>query len=134
MGKSAFAILPFVNIPVMAPDKFSGGIVFPLVITLANGWELGTQIETDLINNQAGDNYHLDFLVSVTSSHSISGKLDIFIEGVALRNNDIKAYEYFLNAGLVYNLAENINLDTGVYYGIKYISSKTYFVGLSFRI
>ena len=133
-GKTAFAILPFVNVPVMPGDKFSGGIVFPLAISLANGWELGTQIETDLINNEPGNGYHIDFLVSATTSHSISKRFDFFIEGVALRNNGLRVYEYFLDAGLIYNLAKNINFDAGFYYGIKNISSKTYFVGMSFRI
>lgn len=133
-GKTAFSILPFANIPVHPSDKFSGGIVFPLAVELREEWSLGTQIETDLVNNSDGKNYHIDYLISATASHSIIENLDFFFEGAALRNNEIKLFEYFLNAGLVYNLEKNINIDTGIYYGIKNISSKTFFVGLSFRI
>ena len=39
-----------------------------------------------------------------------------------------------LNGGPTYSISENLHFDCGVYYGIKNISSKTYFVGMSFRI
>ncbi len=134
MGRTAFAILPFVNIPITSSDKFSGGIIFPFGMSLSKGWTLGTQIETDLVYNHDLNNYGLEILFSVTTSHSINENFDFFIEGFATRNIDIKIYEYFLNSGLVYKLTKNINIDCGTYLGIKHISSKTYFVGLSFRI
>jgi hypothetical protein len=133
-GKSAFAILPFINVPVHASDKFSGGIVFPFATQLGKGWNFGTQIETDLASSRNSTNHHIDYSISATGSHSFIKNLDFFIEGLALRNNEIKSFEYFLNGGLVYNLEKNINIDTGIYYGIKHISPKTFFVGLSFRI
>ncbi len=133
-GKSAFGILPFINIPVHSSDKISGGIVFPFAISFSNGWDLGAQLETDFVNNQTGKDHHVDFLVSATTSHSLTKNLDFFIEGAALRNKEIKTFEYFVDGGLVYSLANNLNIDTGVYYGIKTISSKTFFIGLSFRI
>lgn len=132
-GKTAFAILPFVNIPVKSSDKISGGIAFPLGISLSNEWDLCTQIRTDLVYNENSKNHQMDFMVSVLTSHSITNNFDFFMEGAALRNND-KTYEYFFNGGLMCRLAKNINIDGGVYYGIKNISSKTYFVGASFRI
>lgn len=132
--KTAFAILPFLNFPERPSGKFSGGIVFPLAITLSNGWDLGTEIETDIVNDQLGNKYLFDFSFSVTTSHSLTKNLSFFAEGVASRNNAIKTYEYFLDGGLVYNLEKNINIDTGFYYGIKNISSKTYFLGVSIRI
>jgi len=49
------------------------------------------------------------------------------------RNNELNRCENFLNAGLVCNWKKNLQLDAGVYHGIKNTSSKVYFIGLSFR-
>lgn len=133
-GKTAFGILPFVNIPVHSGENFSGGIVFPFAASLSNGWNFGTQIETDFVTIRPTNNYCVNFLISGTTSHSIIKDLDFFVEAVALRNNEIKTFEYFLDGGFTYSLKKNLNIDTGAYYGVKNISSTTFFVGLSFRI
>ncbi len=132
-GKTAFAVLPFVNLP-NASEKISGGIVFPLAVSLSHGWDLGAQFETDWVSSSLKDDYHFDYLVSVTTSHSLFKNMDCFMESVVTRNNDISTFEYFLNAGFIYGITKNINADLGTYYGIKKISSKTFFLGLSFRI
>ena len=133
-GKTAFSLLPFINLPVHPSQKISGGIIFPFAASFAHGWGFGAQIETDLVNGEVNSDYHVDYLISATISHPMTKDLDFFFEGSALRNNEIKTFEYFLDGGIVYNVRKNINLDTGVYYGLKKISSKTFFVGLSFRI
>lgn len=133
-GKTALSLLPFINLPVDPSGKVSGGIIFPFAASFANGWNFGGQIETDLANGEVQSDYHIDYSISATTSHPITKNLDFFFEGLALRNNGIKTFEYFLNGGFVYNLGKNVNFDTGVYYGLKKISSKTFFVGLSFRI
>ena len=133
-GKTALSILPYVNFPSSSDRKFSGGVVFPFAMALPNGWDLGAQLESELESNQTGNNYHFNFLASATTSHSICKNLDLFMEGVITENNEAKLYEYFINGGPTYSISENFHFDCGVYYGIKNISSKTYFVGMSFRI
>ena len=133
-GKTAFAILPFVDIPTDQSQKITGGIVFPLALSLSNSWEIGVQFETDLAALPNADSYHFNYLASATASHSLFKSLDFFSEMVLTRNNDIGIYEYFLNGGLIYSVSKNINVDSGVYYGMKKNSSKTFFLGLSFRI
>ncbi|MEO6289332.1 MAG: transporter [Ginsengibacter sp.] len=133
-GKTALALLPFVNVPTASSEKISGGIAIPIAVALAGDWGFGAQVQTDIKGDQEGDKYHLNYLVSAAVTHSLCKNLDFFVEGVATRDNEMKAYEYFLDGGLVYALAKNINLDGGVYYGLKNTSSKTYFFGLSFRI
>lgn len=133
-GKTAFAVLPYLNFSTNSSRGISGGIVFPFAISLSHGWDFGAQFETEFEHNQTGDNYHFNYLMTFTTSHSIINDLDFFIEAAALRNNNIQAYEYFANGGFVFAVAKNINIDCGIYYGIKKVSSKTYFIGLSFRI
>ncbi len=132
-GKTAMAILPFVNIPTVSNAKITGGVVFPFSISLPQGWDLGTQIEIDLKDNQSGKGYHLNTLASATIAHLLIGNVDFFVESLITRETKINSYEYFLNGGLVYDLKKNLNLDAGIYYGLKNASSKVYFIGLSFR-
>ena len=133
-GKTALAIIPYINFPSSSSKQFSGGVVFPFAQSLSNGWDIGAQLESEIVNNQTGSNYHFNFLTSVTSSHSLCKNLDFFIEGVITKNNESKLYEYYINGGPSYSVSENLHVDCGVYYGIKNISLKTYFLGVSFRI
>lgn len=139
-GKTAFSILPFVSVPVTSGTKVSGGIVFPFALQLARGWDFGAQIETGISPNQNGHKYHSDFLASATTSFLLCKNVDFFVESVVTRNNETKTFKYYINGGPTYSLAKNVNLEcgiyygTGVYYGIKNISSKTFFIELSFRI
>ncbi len=99
-----------------------------------HSWEMGVQFETDLAALPNADSYHFNYLASATASHSLFKSLDFFSEIVLTRNNDIGFYEYFLNGGLIYSVSKNMNVDSGVYYGMKKNSSKTFFLGLSFRM
>ncbi|MEO6639257.1 MAG: transporter [Ginsengibacter sp.] len=133
-GKTAAALLPFVNIPTSSSERFSGGVVLPVAVELPDGWGLGAQIEIDIADDQQGSNYHLDYLASGTISHSLFKNLDFFTEGVITRDSETRAFDYFLDAGLVCSLKKNINADCGFYYGLRKTSSKTFFIGLSFRL
>ena len=133
-GNTAAAVLAFVNIPTSSSGKFSGGVILPVAIELPDGWGLGVQLETDVADDQTGSKSHLDYLASGTMSHSLFKVFDFFIEGVITRDTEAKTFEYFLNTGLVYGIAKNVNADCGVYYGLKKESSKTWFIGISFRL
>lgn len=133
-GKTALAILPFVNIPTLSSQKITGGLVLPLGMSLPNDWGFGTQFETDFVDNQTGNGYHLNISGSATFAHSLVRNLDFFIETLVSRENELKNTEYFLNGGLVLKVSENVKLDTGFNYGLKDSSPNIYFVGLSFRI
>lgn len=133
-GKTAFSILPFVSVPVTPGSKVSGGIVFPFAWQLAGRWDFGAQIETGISPNQKGHKYHSDFLASATTAYLFCKNLDFFVESVVTRDNETKTFDYYINGGPTFAIAKNVNLDCGIYYGLKRISSKTYFIGLSFRI
>lgn len=133
-GKTAMALLPFVNITTVAGGKITGGLVLPLGIALPRDWGFGTQIEIDLEDNQLSNGYHFNPSVSATVAHQLFRNIDFFAEGLVSRENELKTYEYFLNGGLVYDWKENIRFDSGIYYGLQNNSPRTYFVGLSFRI
>ncbi len=133
-GKTALAILPFVNVPTVSSEKFSGGITIPFALSLPGDWGFGAQVETDLTSNAADKGHHINLLFSATASHPLSKKFDFFAEGVVTREGEIKEYEYFADGGLIYTVADNINIDIGIYYGLKNTSAKSYFLGFSFRL
>ena len=132
-GKTAMAILPFINIPTNSNLKVSGGVALPFALSLSNDWDFGTEVEIDLTNNQSGNGYHLNLLASATIGHPLFRNIGFFAENLFSRENELKSYEYFLNAGLIYNWNEKVKFDTGIYYGLKDTSSKIYFFGLSYR-
>ena len=133
-GKTALAILPYVNIPTVSGEKVSGGLVVPFGMSLANDWGFGTQVQFDFVEDEIGNNSHLNFSASAVLAHPLIGNIDFFVETLIARESELKITEYFLNGGVVYKLSENVKFDAGVNYGLKEISPKIYFVGFSFRI
>lgn len=133
VGKTALAILPFINVPTRSENKITGGLVVPLAVLLPKDWSIGTQLEGDFETNQSGKGTHLNYQTSVTISHPLFSKCEFFTEASISREMELKSWEYFLNCGLVYDLRENVKVDAGFYYGLKNTSSKVIFVGLSFR-
>ena len=131
-GKSALAIIPFINFPKQS-QKLSGGIILPFAIKLPKDWGLGSQLQTDLIPNNSSNAYHFNFLASVTLTHPLVKKTNFFVESFVIQETKLNLFEYYFNGGLIYEATKNLKVDTGFNYGIKSISNKTYFIGLSFR-
>ena len=129
-GQTALAILPYINIPTKNDNRFSGGILIPVSVSLTHGWEFGSQVGVDIGQTNG---YYFDFLSSANLSHSLFENFKFFAEGVLCRNSEFKTYEYFLDGGFVFALSSEIHIDTGIFYGLKSISPTTYFLGASFR-
>ncbi len=132
-GKTAMAILPFIYIPTNSNSKVSGGVIFPFALALSDDWDFGTELEIDLKDNQSGSGYHINLLASATVGHPLFKDFSFFAENLLFRENELKSFEYFLNAGLAYEWNEKVKFDTGIYYGLKNTSSKIFFLGLSYR-
>lgn len=134
IGKTALAIMPFVNVPFRKGEgKITGGLIVPFSLSLANDWGFGAQIQADAIENENSSGYHLNYLASATLAHSLFKNCNFFVESYITKETEINLFEYFFNTGLVYELGEHLKLDGGINYGIKQSSSKVYFIGLSFR-
>lgn len=133
-GKTSLALLPFVSIPTSSKDKITGGLIVPFSVSLPCEWSFGTQTEVDFEQNLLGNGYHVNYLISATTSHPITGNLDFFAEGLLSRETEQNAFAYYLNTGLVYPLKDNIRLDAGSYFSFIDSSPTVYFVGFSFRL
>ncbi len=133
-GKSALAIMPYINIPVSKyseGNKIDGGIIIPFSTELKNDWSFSTQAELDLISE--GDKYQSSLLNSITFGKDLGKNWGLFLESYNTYNFSINDFALYLDAGLIYSINKNLNLDAGFNYGITKNSDKTIFLGLSFR-
>lgn len=131
-GKTALAIMPFINFPKQS-QKLSGGVILPFATSLSNNWGFGVQIQTDFVEDQLSNKYHFNYLASATLSHPLCKKTNFFFETFVTQETEIELFEYFFNGGLIYEINNHVKADLGFNYGFKTISPKVYFIGISFR-
>lgn len=132
-GKVALAIMPFVNITLHKGDMLAGGIIIPASFELPQGWSAGAQIEVDFVK-PTHSNIQSTYIASATLGHQFYKKLNFFIENVVTFEASNDQAFYFLNGGFTYNLLPDLILDAGTYYCLAESSSRTVFVGCSFRL
>ena len=135
-GKTALAIMPYINIPTskFSDDKrIDGGVIIPFALELKNNWNLGAQVEIDVVKNDESKSYHGELLNSVTLGKELSDKFSAFVESYYTYNFKEKQVDAYANGGLVYSVSPNFKIDTGLNYGLTKSSDKVYFVGFSFR-
>lgn len=139
-GDTAFAIMPFVRFPTHASafgrdGKMEGGLILPLAFKLPGEWDSAVMLELDAVRNEDNDGYVLEAVQSITFGHDISGALGGFLEFVNIENNEGGVgNEAYFNAGLMYAIGNNGQLDAGFNAGIsEEAEDARYFVGLSWR-
>lgn len=133
-GKSALALMSFVNIPTSKSSVgLNGGLIAPFALKLSEKLDFGAQVELHIAKSEVDDKYHPEFLNSFTLNHKLSKKLELFTEAFYTIDFKTKKLNTFLDAGLIFVIIDNFNVDAGVNYGVTKNSNKVYFTGLSFR-
>ncbi len=135
-GKTALAIMPYINIPTskFSDDKrIDGGVIIPFALELKNKWNFGAQVELDLVKKDQSKSYHSELLSSFTFGKELSDKFSAFVESYYTYDFKEKQADVYANAGLVYSLSPDFKIDTGLNYGLTKSTDKVYFVGFSFR-
>lgn len=117
-GGSAVALLPFALIPTRGDatlDKTTWGIVTPVSMDLGDDRAMSSMLGVMRVNND-----DVWFLGSVSVSSPIVGPLAGFVEMfVAVSSFEDDAIEdVTADFGFTYAIAEDWQLDTGVYYGV----------------
>jgi hypothetical protein len=121
-GKVAFAVLPFVKFPTSTGDvgngAWEGGVIFPLAIQLPLAFEVGMETGVNFPRDERHD-YQAEFINSITVGHSIAGKLSGYIEFFSSATTEPHAgLVATADAGLLYALGENIQIDGGCNFGL----------------
>ncbi|HSB96594.1 MAG TPA: transporter [Spongiibacteraceae bacterium] len=139
-GDTAFAVMPFVRFPTHASafgddGKMEGGLILPLAFKLPADWDSAVMLEFDAVRNEDNDGYVLEAVQSITFGHSIYGELSGFFEFVnVIRDERGADNEGYFNAGVMYAIGNNGQLDAGFNAGITDAAEDSrYFIGLSWR-
>lgn len=139
-GDTAFAIMPFVRFPTHADvfgenGKTEGGLILPIGFALPGGWDVAAMLEADALRNSNNDGYVAEYLESISFGHEIHGALSGFLEVVNIKRHESGAErEAYFDAGLLYLLNKNLQLDAGVNLGLNDAAQDSrVFVGISWR-
>ncbi|RZL49723.1 MAG: transporter [Pedobacter sp.] len=133
-GKTAFAIMPYVNFPTSVENKYTEpGIVFPFSIDLGNKFGLGSQVQFDLLKSQFGSGYHGSFLQSLVLGKELTKSLETFVETYYTHDFEAKETQVSFNGGFGYAVTDNMKFDIGFNLGLTKNTDKVYFIGFSFR-
>lgn len=138
-GDTAFAAMPFIEFPTntddLGNDKVEGGVILPLAVALPGGWNMGLMAEFDFNQNSADEDYHTEYIHSITFGHAIAGNLNGYVEFFSnTSTEDNVAWVSTVDAGLTYGVNEDIQLDLGVNVGVtRFADDLNPFCGLSMR-
>jgi hypothetical protein len=134
-GKTALALLPFLSFPTASSGSagIGAGVVIPFALEISDQWSFGAQV--GFATAKEDDNlYHSAYLSSFTFGRSLSKKLDMFTEVLVNYNVYQSQFDSYVNGGLIWGLSDNLNLDAGIYYGVKALSGRAFFTGFSLRL
>lgn len=133
-GKTAFAIMPYINFPTSADNNYTElGIVFPFSVDLGNEFNFGTQVQFDWLKSPFKSGYHRSILQSVVVCKELTKSLETFVESYYIHDFEAKETQVSFNGGIGYMLTDNMKFDIGFNLGLTKNTDKVYFIGFSFR-
>ncbi len=138
-GETAFAVMPFIQLPVgsdeLTSDHVEGGLIFPFGMELGDGWGLGLMAEIDWVYDQDDGNYDTDFVHTAVLGHEIIGPLGGYVEYVGIISGDGDSdYQSLIGTGLTYALSDDLVLDVGANFGLtKSAEDVNVFAGVTVR-
>jgi hypothetical protein len=137
-GRTAFGFMPFIKWPLpksgLRNGKAEGGLIFPLGIRLAEGWDIGAMTEFDFVRNDAGS-YDTDFVNSVTLGHELTASLGMYLEFFTVTGSAPGfRWQGQVDVGWTYAVGKNAQFDCGCNFGVT-DSAPDFgpFAGFSFR-
>lgn len=138
-GDTAFGAMPFVKFPTsqdnLGNHSVEGGLILPLALKLGHGFDMGWMTEFDVVRNSANNDYHAEFVNSVTIGHDIVGKLGGYVEFWSLVSRESGSqWQATVDVGLTYGLTDKVQIDCGANFGVtKSTPDLQLFTGISLR-
>ena len=121
-GSTAFAIMPYVKLPLNSSSlrngRTEGGVILPLAVALPGGWGMGLMTEVDFVSD--GDAGHdTEWVNSITVSHDIVGKLAGYLEFFSVVGN-APGFDWQgqIDVGFTCAVTEDVQFDFGCNFGI----------------
>lgn len=138
-GQTAFAFFPFMKFPTntggLGNDSVEGGALFPFSMKLPAKIDLGMETGISFLRNEAGRNYHEEFVNSLTFGREIIGQLSGYCEFFSSFSNEVDStWIGTVDLGLTYAVAKNLQLDCGCNIGVtRGADDVNVFTGISIR-
>lgn len=135
-GRTALALMPFVTIPThgeIGGESWSGGLVIPWSVKLADRVSLGLMAQCELAPDPATDGTDVEWLATAGASVELTERWGVYAELIAETGEAID--EPFRAAtGLTFGLTDNLVLDGGVRVGLNRVAPDfAGFAGMSVR-
>ena len=138
-GETAFAVMPFIQLPAgsdeLSSDHVEGGLIFPFATQLSDGWGLGLMAEVDWVFDEDDGDYDTEFVHTAVLGHDIMGPLGGYVESIGIISGDGNSdYQALIGTGLTYALSADVVLDVGANFGLtKAAADVNVFAGVTGR-
>jgi Putative MetA-pathway of phenol degradation len=135
-GAIALGLLPALEIPTDVGDQHvQGSVAVPFAVKLSEKIELEMMTEYDLVHNDEGSGYHVEFLNSGSLSYEWNDHLSTYFEVATLfGTRDPLGGIVTLDTGVLYKFGHDWQFDFGSNFGVTRASDRVNpFVGLSKR-
>ncbi len=138
-GETAFAVMPFIQLPVgsdeLSSDHVEGGLILPFGMELGDGWGLGLMAEVDWVYDTDDGEYDTEFVHTAVLGHEIMGPLGGYVEYIGIISGDGDSdYQSLIGTGLTYALSDDLVLDVGANFGLtKAAEDVNVFAGVTVR-
>lgn len=122
-GDSAFAVMPFVKVPLRLGDdrdsSVEAGLILPLALSLPGGWGLGLMTEFDMLADSRGGGRHLEWINSVALGRDLTSRLGGYIEFFSAHRYETGTdWMAQAGAGFTYAINADTQLDGGCNFGL----------------
>ena len=135
-GSFSIAVMPYVKFPTnrYSDNKsYEEGLMVPMVVKLPQDWKIGMMVEGDRLKDDETEGMHTELLQSLTISHVLFKKLEVFGESYYTYNFKEHHILNFVDAALEYEIVRDVKVDIGINYGLQHNAQKNYFAGIAFR-
>ncbi len=138
-GKTAFALMPFIQLPTGTGDltnnHVEGGLIVPFSIALREGWDLGLMGQVNAVRNETNTGYGAELVHTITSGFDLTEKLGAYLEYAGTYSVETGSnYQGTVDLGFTYGLTDDIQFDVGTALGVTPAAdAANVFVGVSLR-
>jgi hypothetical protein len=137
-GSIALGIRPFIEVPTahngVGEEDVEGGVSGLLAIKLSAKTELEMMTEYDVVKDEEGSGYHVEYFNSASYEYEWNSKLSIYFEVATLFGNEGPSGIVQFGAGVLYQPRENVQIDIGSNFGVTRASDRINpFLGITKR-
>lgn len=139
-GQTAFAILPYVEIPLdrddeIGDDSVGGGVLLPFAVALGGRFGLGLNAGVAVKRDDKARGYEAHPLLTASLGVQWTERWGAYHEVASeLNRGDPAGDIVFINNGVTFRLRDNVQLDAGLNLGVTRAAERfVTFVGISAR-